>query len=288
MLYSKRPRARTIPEVQSVTEPENLTSIARNLLLCGDAEEKACLTRKYAAAWKSGTLVEIGMPCAPDFPARPVHPQLLAPRDMPRRRAGGKVQNRTALLHAVAHIELNAINLAWDIICRFASDDLPRSFIDDWVQVVDEEAKHFLLISGRLKELGTLYGALPAHDGLWQAAGVTAHSLLARLAIVPLVFEARGLDVTPRMIEQFKGAGDARSAACLDVIYREEIGHVAIGKKWFDWQCDQESLEYVSTWQALVREYFAGELKPPFNDDARQQANLTKVYDLMETDPVIE
>ena len=269
-----------------MTEVLNLTDIARSLLLCSDAAEKAHLTRKYAAAWQTGTLAEIGKPCAPDFPARPAHPQLLAPRDMPRRRAGGKVQNRTALLHAVAHIELNAINLAWDIVCRFASDALPRSFFDDWVQVADEEAKHFLLINDRLEEMGTFYGSLPAHDGLWQAAEDTAHSLLARLAIVPLVFEARGLDVTPRMIEQFKGAGDAESAACLEVIYVEEIGHVAIGKKWFDWQCDQDTLEYVSTWQALVRELFAGKLKPPFNDDARRQANLTKVYYLMETEPV--
>jgi len=259
-----------------------LTEAACAMLLCGEAQDKAMRSREWANLWQSGAIQDVGAACPPDRPATPEQPTLLLPRDMPRRRAGGQLQNRIALLHAVAHIELNAINLAWDIICRFASDDMPRKFFDDWVQVADEEAKHFLLIESRLQELGSYYGALPAHDGLWQAANDTAHSLLARLAIVPMVFEARGLDVTPTMINKFKGAGDHQSAAHLDVIYQEEIGHVAVGKKWFDWQCLREGEESLPTWHALVDRYFAGKLKPPFNIEARTQANLPEAYYLME------
>jgi uncharacterized ferritin-like protein (DUF455 family) len=262
-----------------------LTVAAHKMLLCDDAYDKAVQTRELARAWQCDEISDIGQACAADRPATPERPVLLAPRDMPRRRAGGQLQNRIALLHAVAHIELNAINLAWDILCRFADDDLPRGFFNDWVRVADEEAKHFLLIDGRLKELGTSYGSLPAHDGLWQAAQDTAHSLLARLAIVPLVFEARGLDVTPAMINKFKGAGDHQSAAHLDVIYQEEIGHVAIGKEWFDWQCQRDGKESLPTWRLLVEQFYAGKLKPPFNVEARSQANLPETYYLMESTP---
>jgi uncharacterized ferritin-like protein (DUF455 family) len=182
------------------------------------------------------------------------------------------------LLHAVAHIELNAIDLAWDIVARFASPDLPRDFFDDWVRVGDDEAKHFLLLADRLAALGAAYGDLAAHDGLWQAAHETRHDLLARLAIVPLVLEARGLDVTPAMIARFERLGDTESAAVLRVIYADEIGHVAAGRRWFEWLCAQREVAPVETWRTLVQKHFRGPLKPPFNDEARAKAGFAADY----------
>ena len=153
-------------------------------------------------------------------PARPVYPELRPPRDMPKRRNFGSLAGRTALLHALAHIELNAIDLAWDMVARFADAGLPREFLNDWVGVASEEAHHFSLLSARLADFGAKYGDLPAHDGLWEAAAATAGDLLARLAVVPLVLEARGLDVTPAMTEQLDRLGDAKSSAVLRLIYR--------------------------------------------------------------------
>jgi uncharacterized ferritin-like protein (DUF455 family) len=199
---------------------------------------------------------------------------LLDPGAMPKRRAGGDRAARIALLHALAHIELNAIDLACDLIARFADGALPRAFYDDWVGVAAEEAKHHALIAGRLAALGAAYGDLPAHDGLWQAAQATAHDLLARLAVVPLVLEARGLDVTPTMIDRLERAGDGESAAVLRVIYADEIGHVAVGARWFEWLCARRVLPSAQTYHALVRRHFKGALKPPFNRDGRDAAGF--------------
>ncbi len=193
---------------------------------------------------------------------------------MPRRSIGAAPKGRIALLHALAHIELNAIDLAWDLIARFSGDRLPRAFYDDWVAVADDEARHFALLSRRLADLGAAYGDLPAHDGLWQAAGDTRHDLLARLAVVPLVLEARGLDVTPAMIAKLEAAGDRESAAVLRVVYRDEIGHVAAGKRWFDWACERAGRAPAETWRALVARHFKGTLKPPFNEAARLEAGM--------------
>ena len=193
---------------------------------------------------------------------------------MPRRRLGRSRAQRIALLHAIAHIELNAIDLAWDIVARFASTDLPAGFHNDWVTVADEEAKHFLLLAERLAALGATYGDLPAHDGLWQAAEDTAHDLLARLAVVPLVLEARGLDVTPAMIARMRSFDDHATADILEIIYEDEIGHVAIGKRWFDWICGQRGLDPATAWRQAVTTHFQGELKPPFNDAARAAAGF--------------
>ena len=197
---------------------------------------------------------------------------------MPKRRAGGSAAGRLALLHALAHIELNAIDLAWDLVARFTAADLPRDFYDDWVGVAAEEAKHHALVAARLAALSAAYGDLPAHDGLWEAAQVTAHDLLARLAVVPLVLEARGLDVTPAMIERLGRFGDAESAAVLQVIYDDEIGHVAIGRRWFDWVCARRNLPPAATWQELVRRHFKGALKPPFNRAGREAARLPAAF----------
>ena len=236
------------------------------------------MTRATAAAWQSCAMAEIGCGTPPVRPARPPRPLLLPPRDMPRRRAGGSLAGRIALLHALAHIELNAIDLAWDLVARFTDQQLPRGFYDDWVAVAAEEAKHHTLVAARLAELGAAYGDLPAHDGLWEAAQTTAGDLLARLAVVPLVLEARGLDVTPAMIARLNRFGDARSAAILQVIYDDEIGHVAIGLRWFAWLCAGRGAEPIATYQRLVRRHFKGMLKPPFNHGGREAAGLAAHY----------
>ncbi len=248
------------------------------ILAAAEPAAKVALTRAAAATWQSGALAEIGRGAPPDRPARPARPLLLPPRDMPKRRAGGAPAGRIALLHALAHIELNAIDLAWDLIARFTDRSLPRAFYDDWVAVAAEEAKHHALVAARLAELGAAYGDLPAHDGLWEAAQATAHDLLARLAVVPLVLEARGLDVTPAMILRLNRFGDAPSAAVLQVIYDDEIGHVATGLRWFTWLCTARGAEPVATYQQLVRRHFKGALKPPFNRGGRDAAGLAEHY----------
>ncbi|GAB1363470.1 ferritin-like domain-containing protein [Rhodobacter sp.] len=206
-------------------------------------------------------------------PARPAQPALLDPRDVPRRRPGSP-QGRIALLHAVAHIELNAVDLHWDIIARFTDQPMPAGFYDDWVKAADEEAKHFNLICDQLEAMGSHYGALPAHAGMWRAAEDTAGDLKGRLAVVPMVLEARGLDVTPGMIGIFRNAGEAQAVAALEVIYAEEVGHVAYGSKWFNWLCGRDGEDPKEVFHALVRRYFHGSLKPPFNDEKRAEAGL--------------
>jgi uncharacterized ferritin-like protein (DUF455 family) len=197
---------------------------------------------------------------------------------MPRRRNFGSLAGRLALLHALAHIELNAIDLAWDLIARFGDRGSPREFFDDWVYVAAEEAEHFALLASRLETLGASYGALPAHDGLWEAAAVTAHDVIARLAVVPLVLEARGLDVTPEMMLRLERAGDSDSAAILARIYRDEIGHVAVGMRWFDRLCRERGLDPEAAFHGRVRRYFCGSLKPPFNREARAEAGLPVAF----------
>jgi uncharacterized ferritin-like protein (DUF455 family) len=210
----------------------------------------------------------------PDRPGRPEKPVLLAPRDMPKRNLKGKA-GRLALIHSLAHIELNAVDLTWDLIGRFAHVRLPRSYYDDWVRVGLEEAKHFAMLQERLAKLDATYGDLPAHDGLWQAAQDTGHDLAARLAIIPLVLEARGLDITPPMIVKAREIGDEDTAKCLDIIYRDEKNHVAFGAKWFRFLCDRQGIRPESAFHTYVRRHFRGPLKPPFNDRARSEAGLT-------------
>jgi uncharacterized ferritin-like protein (DUF455 family) len=265
----------TARNIGSAPDPSasGLAAGAVVVLETADPPSKAVAAGELAARWRAGGL-ELGRAKPPDRPARPPLPRLRPPRDMPKRRATGSLANRIALLHALAHIELNAIDLAADMLARFARPDGRRAFLDDWVHVLDEEAKHFLLLSERLAALGAGYGDLPAHDGLWEAAAATAHDRLARLAVVPLVLEARGLDVTPRMIRDLDRAGDGASAAVLQTIYADEIGHVAIGQYWFRAECAQRGLEPGPAWQALVRTHFKGSLKPPFNDIARAAAGM--------------
>jgi uncharacterized ferritin-like protein (DUF455 family) len=255
-----------------------LAERAVDILCTPEPAEKVRLTRALTAAWRDGALRETGEAAPPDRPARPERPLLLPPRDMPKRRSGGSRAGRIALLHALAHIELNAIDLALDMVARFGRAELPRQFCDEWLAVAAEEAEHHALLAARLAALGAAYGDLPAHDGLWQAAAATAHDPLARLAIVPLVLEARGLDVTPEMIERLDRVGDEESAAILRRIYADEIGHVATGRRWFARLCTARGLPPVATWQGLVRRHFRGSLKPPFNDGARSAAGFGREF----------
>lgn len=259
-----------------MSPPRTLSHVIGDILCCADAAEKSSRTGEAAADWRAGIISEVGGALPPDRPARPARPELLPPRQMPRRGKANTTNGLIALLHALAHIELNAIDLACDVLVRFPDEDLPRAFYDDWIKVADEEALHFRLLCGRLAELDCAYGDLPAHDGLWEAASETAHDLLARLAVVPLVLEARGLDVTPAMIKNREKAGDTATVKILNRIYEDEITHVAIGRKWFDFLCARAGKEPAKTWQSLVRRYYHGLLKPPFNHAARQAAGFSQ------------
>ncbi|MDA1311212.1 MAG: ferritin-like domain-containing protein [Proteobacteria bacterium] len=253
-----------------------LSAAATGVLGTPEPLAKVRLGRAIAAMWRGGSIGDVGSASAPNRPARPARPALRLPRDLPKRKISRDSTGRIALLHALAHIELNAIDLAWDMIARFAGADLPRAFFDDWVGVAVEESGHFALLDQRLAALGAEY--LPAHDGLWAAAEATAHDLLARLAVVPLVLEARGLDVTPAMISRLRAVDDAPSADILEIIYRDEIGHVAVGKRWFDHVVAIRGLQPVATWQDLVRRYFKGGVKPPFNIAAREAAGFSAAF----------
>ncbi|GGB18379.1 rhamnosyltransferase [Allosediminivita pacifica] len=254
-----------------------MCEMAVDVLTTADGREKTARSRRYAAAWfaarEAGEMPEVGHAEAPLRPSRPEKPELLDPRDVPRRRPGSP-QGRIALLHAVAHIELNAVDLHWDIIPRFAHVKMPPGFYDDWVKAADEESKHFNLMCDCLEEAGSFYGALPAHAGMWRAAEETVEDFMGRLAVVPMVLEARGLDVTPGMIEVFRKADATSAVAALETIYAEEVGHVAYGSKWFHFLCGRHDEDPKDAFHTLVKRYFKGSLKPPFNEEKRAEAGL--------------
>lgn len=254
-----------------------LSEMAVAVLSTADGHAKTALSRDCAAKWfaarEAGTPLPIGTSSPPDFPARPEKPELLSPRDVPRRRPGTPA-GRIALLHAVAHIELNAVDLHWDIIARFSDTPMPIGFYDDWVKAADEESKHFNLVTECLHRLDSHYGALPAHAGMWRAAEDTATDFMGRLAVVPMVLEARGLDVTPGMIDIFRKAGGEAAVDALEIIYAEEVGHVAYGSKWFHFLCGRHNLDPKEVFHDLVRTYFHSTLKPPFNEEKRAEAGL--------------
>jgi uncharacterized ferritin-like protein (DUF455 family) len=254
-----------------------LSEMAVEVLTTADARAKTSVSRANALTWMTardaGTPLPVGSAVPPKQPARPEKPELLSPRDVPKRKPGTPA-GRIALLHAVAHIELNAVDLHWDLIARFNDVSMPFGFYDDWVRAADEESKHFDLMSDCLEEMGSHYGALPAHQGMWRAAEDTAGDFMGRLAVVPMVLEARGLDVTPGMIEIFRKANDASSVAALETIYAEEVGHVAYGSKWFHFLCGRNDLDPKPVFHDLVRRYFHSPLKPPFNEEKRAEAGL--------------
>ncbi|MDQ0320452.1 uncharacterized ferritin-like protein (DUF455 family) [Pararhizobium capsulatum DSM 1112] len=252
---------------------------AAKAIAAADLDLKTELAQETARRWDDRKL-SLRSPLdltVPERPGRPARPELIAPTKMVRRTLHS-TRGRVALLHAIAHIELNAIDLALDIVARFAGEKVPNSFFDGWMRVAFEEAKHFRLVRDRLRQLGADYGDMPAHDGLWQAAHDTRNDLTARLAVVPLILEARGLDVTPALQAKMREAGDMESAAVLDIIYEDEKGHVAVGAKWFRFLCARQKKDPAATFQALVRANFRGPLKAPFNDVARAEAGLTPSF----------
>lgn len=260
----------------SINKQSCLERAAIAIVKQNDLAIKVDLAHSTAKAWFSRTLsLTSGVqPSLPKRPGRPEKPELISPREMPKRSISGE-KGRLALVHSLAHIELNAIDLAWDLIARCARLPMPRAFFDNWVQVGLEEAKHFGLLRDRLQQMDSFYGALPAHDGLWQAAEETRHNLIARLAIIPLVLEARGLDITPPMLEKMRAQKDEKTAAILEIIYRDEKRHVAFGTKWFLFACARHGLKPEQTFHEMVQKHFRGGLRPPFNDKARSQAGLT-------------
>ncbi len=255
----------------------NLAQMAVEVLGTADGRAKTALSRAHAKRWfdarEAKTDIPIGSASPPLRPARPERPELLDPRNVPKRRPGTPA-GRLAILHAVAHIELNAVDLHWDLIARFTDIPMPPGFYDDWVRAADEESKHFNLICDCLEAHDSFYGALPAHAGMWRAAEDTVTDFMGRLAVVPMVLEARGLDVTPGMISIFEKAGDDMAVDAMKVIYAEEVGHVAYGSKWFHFLCGRHEMDPKDAFHTLVRRYFHGALKHPFNDEKRAEAGL--------------
>jgi uncharacterized ferritin-like protein (DUF455 family) len=242
---------------------------ALELLLVRDPDAKAARTRALSIDAPAGS--ELLLPEPPALPGRPEAPLLVEPSALKPRSVHSR-EGRAALIHALAHIELNAIHLALDATWRFAG--LPDAFYIDWVCVAREEALHFELLRDHLASLGHRYGDFPAHNGLWEMAHKTRHDVLARVALVPRTLEARGLDASPPIRAKLAAAGDARGAAILDVILRDEIGHVAIGNRWYRWLCEARGLDPASACAALAAEHGAPRLRGPFNVAARRAAGF--------------
>ena len=255
----------------------SLHACARACLDSSDITGKLALTVETARRFHAGEL-QVDVDAAfvaiagGERPGRPARPHLVPPRELARRGLGS-AEGRAALVHAVAHIEFNAVNLAWDAVFRFRG--LPLDYYRDWVDIAVDEARHFGLLATRLAELGHAYGDFDAHDGLWDMAMRTADSCLARMALVPRVLEARGLDVTPGMIERLRGVGDLATVQILETILDEEVAHVAAGSCWFAWCCAREGLDPRATFQELLETRLRGGVRGPFNIDARLRAGFT-------------
>ena len=256
---------------------QSVASAIRAALLTGDPRAKCFATRDVARRWRKGELVFSFDEAMPEEPARPATPELLPPNKMPKRGKFGSERARIALWHSLAHIEFVAIDLALDMAGRFGGE-MGEEFVSDFLSVAADEAMHFALLDRKLRSLGSRYGALPAHGGLWEAAHKTRHDVAARLAVVPMVLEARGLDVTPATLQRVEAAGDMHGAKILARILDDEIRHVRFGTKHFV-RLAKESGETPETiWKALVREHFRGPVKPPFNDSARLAAGLSRAF----------
>ncbi|MGH8076471.1 MAG: ferritin-like domain-containing protein [Lysobacter sp.] len=252
----------------------SLFDAANACLRASASEEKLALTFAAADAFARDELSidDTSEPDAIRMPGRPVRPTLVHPRDLPKR-GFGTVEGRAAFVHAIAHIEFNAIDLAWDAVYRFRG--LPREYYVDWVGVASDEARHFAMLRGRLQQLGFDYGDFAAHNGLWEMAEKTAHDGLTRMALVPRVLEARGLDVTPTMITKLRALGDEATVAILEVILREEVAHVAAGSRWFNWYCERADIAPGPRFRELLGEYARAALYGPFNIEARSAAGFS-------------
>jgi uncharacterized ferritin-like protein (DUF455 family) len=252
----------------------DLRQAALACLLITDPQTKVEQTQQLYKRWLAGELtISNDDVIVPDVAGHPKKPELVAPKDLPRRR-NSKESGVATLIHAVTHIEFNAINLGWDAVARFS--DMPEQFYDDWARVAFEESQHFVLLRDHLLTLGYDYGDFPAHSGMWDMAKKTHGDVLKRMALVPRVLEARGLDVTPKMMNKLRGSGDHRAVEILEIILQEEIGHVTIGTHWFNYLCEQRKLDPLSTFKELLDTYFDGELRGPFHTEARMQAGFTE------------
>jgi uncharacterized ferritin-like protein (DUF455 family) len=249
----------------------DLRSEALRLLQLADPAAKALAVRALASSPPAGLDVERVFDAPDGLPGRPARPRLVPPKDVPAR-SPFTLEGRCALLHAITHIEFNAINLALDAVWRFAG--MPAEFYEDWLRVAAEEALHFTLLREHLLDLGVDYGDFDAHDGLWLMTQRTAHDVVARMALVPRTLEARGLDATPPLQKKLARAGDPRAVGILDIILRDEIGHVAIGNRWYRWLCAQRGLDPVRLYPELAARYQAPRLRPPFNLEARRAAGF--------------
>jgi len=254
---------------------KNLFVAAHQALMCADVSQKRSLTNRLYENWRAGLLSQDDEAAAEKIinPGHPEKPELVLPRQLTQRKLH-TAEGRAALIHAVTHIEFNAINLALDAVYRFRG--MPEDYYTDWLQVASEEAYHFSLLSERLETLGWVYGDFPAHNGLWEMAVKTDDDLLKRMALVPRVFEARGLDVTPGMMKKFESVGDQETVGILEIILRDEIGHVRIGDRWYRWACEQKNLEPEETFRNLINTFLPGQLRGPFNEEARLQAGFSK------------
>lgn len=251
-----------------------LRTLALQALTLSDPQQKC---QQVALLWQAkhqaDPSITLSAP-AQSIPGRPEKPALVPPKQL-QRRAMNTAEGRAALIHALAHIEFNAINLALDAVWRFA--DMPAGYYLDWLQVAKEEAYHFSLLRAHLQTLGFDYGDFDGHNSLWEMVEKTQSDVLARMALVPCTMEARGLDATPPLKQKLSQAGDHAAAAILDIILRDEIGHVAIGNRWFQYLCDQRGLDIVETFETLRQQYQAPKLRPPFNMEARKQAGFSAI-----------
>jgi uncharacterized ferritin-like protein (DUF455 family) len=249
----------------------DLRQRALQLLRIEGAADKAAATRALAAdPLAADADAQIHEP--PGLPGRSGRPHLVAPAQLPRR-SPRSVPGRAALLHAIAHIECNAIDLALDAVWRFAG--MPPAYYRDWLKVAGEESLHYTLLAEHLATLGCAYGDFEAHDGLWTMAERTKGDIVARMALVPRTLEARGLDATPAIQKKLADAGDRRAVEILDIILRDEVGHVAIGNHWYRWLCERDGIDPVVLYPQLARRYQAPRIKPPLNLAARKAAGFT-------------
>ncbi len=269
------PRDTKQAEVMPMAPLPSLSQAIGTALLTRQPRAKVMAARKVARDWRLGRLAFRFDTPMPDAPGRPDAPELLPPNRMPRRGKAGSVRGRLALWHAVAHIEFVAIDLALDMAGRFGAQ-LGEAFVADFLQIAAEEAMHFALVERHLRGMGGHYGCLPAHSGLWDAAYETRHDVAARLAIVPMVLEARGLDVTPAMLERVAASGDETGAKILQRILDDEVRHVAAGVKHFVARAEASGQPADSLWKSLVQRHFKSGLKKPFNDSARGSAGLPR------------
>jgi uncharacterized ferritin-like protein (DUF455 family) len=254
---------------------KELRATAMYLLAIVNPSEKATTVKKVASLWRDDAVaLDPNTKLRPlqAIPGQPDKPALVPPKQV-KKRAMNTSEGRAILIHALAHIEFNAINLALDAIWRFTG--MPRQYYEDWLKVAAEEAEHFSLLDAHLKSLGYAYGDFPAHNSLWEMAEKTKDDILARIALVPRTMEARGLDATPALRAKLAQAGDMKAAEILDIILRDEIGHVAIGNRWFNYLCEQRGLSAIATYEQLAMDYQAPTLRGPFNIEARRMAGFT-------------